>query len=74
MSRTPEVIIVKWRKFFHDFFELVAGISGLVALVGFLAGGSWLLAFVVFVLAATTASKIKYKLVKKIEVGGFEWE
>lgn len=74
MSRTPEVIIVKWRKFFHDLFEIVASIAGVVALVTFLAGGSWFLAFVVFVLAAITASKIKFKLVKKIEVGGFEWE
>jgi len=74
MSRTPEVIVVKWRKFLHDLFEWAAGISGLVALVSFLAGGSWFLAFVVFVLAAITASKIKYKLVKGIEVGGYRWE
>ncbi len=74
MSRTPEVIIVTWRKFFHDLFNIVSGIAGVVALVSFLVGGSWLFAALVCALSAVSASKIKFKLVKKIEVGGFQWE
>lgn len=74
MSRTPEVIIVKWRKFFHDLFAGVAGIAGVVALVSFLVGGNYFLALVVFLLSGYASANIKYKLVKTIEVGGFKWE
>ena len=73
MSRTPEVIIVKWRKFFHDLFSVLAGLSGVVALVAFLLGGSFFLALAVAVGSGFAATKIKFKLVKKFEVGGFEW-
>lgn len=73
MSHTPQVIIVTWRKFFHDLFNIASGIAGVVALVSFLVGGNWLFAAVVCVLSAVTASKIKFKLVKKITVDGYDW-
>lgn len=72
MSRTPEVIIVKWRKFFHDLFAGVAGLAGVVALVSFLVGGNFVLALLVFLVCGYAASTIKFKLVKKVEVGGYE--
>jgi uncharacterized membrane protein len=74
MSRTPETIIIGWRKALHDLFAIIAVIAGLVALVSFLVGGNWFLALVVFILSAYTSSNIKFKLVKKVEVGGFELE
>ncbi len=72
MSRTPEVIIITWRKFLHDLFAGIAGLAGVVALVSFLAGGGWLLAFVVFFVSAYAAANIKFKLVKKAEVGDYD--
>lgn len=74
MSRTPEVIVVAWRKFFHDLLAGVAGLAGIVALVSFLAGGNFVPALLLFLVCAYAASTIKFKLVKKVEVGGFEWQ
>lgn len=72
MSRTPEVVIVKWRKFVHDLFMGVSGLSVLVALVSFLVGGNFVPALLLWLATAYVASTIKFKLVKKIEVGGYE--
>lgn len=74
MSNTPNVIEVKWRKFFHDLFETIAGIAVVVGIVAFLVGGNWLLAALVAVVSSVIASKIKYKLVKKVTVDGWAWE
>jgi len=74
MSQTPQVIIVTWRKFFHDLFNIVSGIAGVVALISFLVGGNWAFAALVCVVSGVSASKIKFKLVKKITVDGWGWE
>jgi membrane protein implicated in regulation of membrane protease activity len=73
MSNTPNVIEIKWRKFFHDMFEIIAGIATFVGILAFLLGGNWLLAAFIAVVSGVIASKIKYKLVKKVTVDGYEW-
>ena len=73
MSNTPNVIEVKWRKFFHDMFETIAGIAVVVGIFAFLLGGNWLLAALIAVVSGVISSKIKYKLVKKVTVDGYEW-
>jgi hypothetical protein len=72
MSRTPEVIVVKWRKFLHDLFTGVAGLAGVVALVVFLAGGNFVPALLVFLLSGCIGVNIKFKLMKQVEVGGYK--
>ena len=74
MSNTPNVIEVKWRKFFHDLFEIIAGIAAFMGVAAFLVGGNWVLAALVAVVSGVIASKIKYKLVKKVTVDGWAWE
>ncbi|MBA4130067.1 MAG: hypothetical protein C0519_01440 [Hyphomicrobium sp.] len=73
MSNTPNVIEIKWRKFFHDMFETIAGIAVVVGIFAFLLGGNWLLAALIAVVSGVISSKIKYKLVKKVTVDGYEW-
>jgi hypothetical protein len=74
MSNTPNVIEIKWRKFFHDMFEIIAGIAVVVGIVAFLVGGNWLLAALIAVVSGVISSKIKYKLVKKVTVDGWVLE
>ena len=74
MSNTPNVIEVKWRKALHDFFEIIAGIAAFVGIVSFLVGGNWILGALIAVVSGVIASKIKYKLVKKVTVDGWAWE
>jgi len=73
MSRTPEVMIDKSRKSIHDFFEAVAVLAGLVAFVGFFSGGGYALALVVSIGCAISASKIKFKLVKRAEAASYDY-
>lgn len=73
MSRTPEVMIDKTRKFFHDVFASAATLAGLVALVSFLTGGSYVFALLVAIGCAVTASNIRFRLVKRVEVGGYDY-
>lgn len=72
MSRTPEVVIVKWRKFLHDLFGGIASLAGIVALVALLLGGNFVPAMLVAIVSAIIAANIKYKLVKQVEVGGYK--
>lgn len=74
MSNTPDVIEIKWRKFFHDLFEIIAGIAAFIGVAAFLVGGNWLVAALVAVVSGVISSKIKYKLVKKVTVDGWAWE
>jgi membrane protein implicated in regulation of membrane protease activity len=55
-------------------FEIIAGIAVVVGIFAFLLGGNWLLAALVAVVSGVIASKIKYKLVKKVTVDGWAWE
>jgi len=74
MSRTPEVIISKPWKLLRD----AIGITGVVlcgfSALCFLAGAPGLLYLILGIALLITAERIKYKLVKKIEVGGFKWQ
>jgi hypothetical protein len=72
MSRTPEVIVSKPRKFFHDLFASLSGLAGIVALVSFLVGGSFIAALVLSLVCGGIAANIKFKLVKQVEVGGYK--
>lgn len=74
MSRTPEVIISKPRKFAHDVFGVTGGIALITAAIFLLAGhvgGAFVWGLVGLALTHI-ASKIKYTWVKRIEVGAFE--
>jgi uncharacterized membrane protein len=73
MSSTPNVIEVKWRKFFHDMFDIIARVALVLGILAFLLGGNWLLAALIAVVSGVISSKIKYKLVKKVTVDGYEW-
>ena len=74
MSRTPETIISKPRKVLRD----VIGITAML-LIGFsaiciLAGVGGILYLILGIALAITADRIKFKMVKKVEVGGYEWQ
>lgn len=72
MSRTPEAFVNKTRKFFHDAFAYLSALLALLAVLAALAGGNYIglgaLSFVCFVIAAN----IKFKWVKRGEVGFYE--
>ncbi|MCC7253063.1 hypothetical protein [Hyphomicrobium sp.] len=72
MSRTPEVIINKPLKLAHDFFKGIAILFGGLMLFALLAGGNFVPALLLCVASAYAASKIKYTLVKQVEVGGYK--
>ena len=74
MSNTPNVIEVKWRKALHGFFGIIGVMAALVGIFSFLVGGNWILGALIAVVSGVIASKIKYKLVKKVTVDGWAWE
>lgn len=73
MSYTPDVIINKPRKFLHDLLNGVAAFAGLLAIAGFLTGGSYVFALLVAIGCAVAASKIKFRLVKRVEAATYEY-
>lgn len=72
MSRTPEVVISTPRKFFHDLFSGLGGLTGVIALVLLFMGGNFIAPALVSALAFTIAANIKFRWVKRGEVGVYE--
>lgn len=74
MSRTAETYIDKPRKRAHDVIAFMAGVGFLTAFVGFLTSQFGLVFFggIAGVGLGRVASKIKYTLVKEVEVGGYK--
>lgn len=72
MSRTPEEIISKPRKFLHDLLVGAGNLAIVAALVIGLTGGVWIGAVILGFIAFGIASKIKFRWVKRGEVGVYE--
>ena len=74
MSRTPEVIISTPRKLLRDALGVTAVLFVAVSAVSLMAGAGGLLTLLIGFALAIAADRTKYKMVKKIELGGFEWQ
>lgn len=72
MSRTPEFIISTPRKILRNVVGFVAILLCGFSALCFLAGVGGILYLILGIALAITADRIKYKLVKKVEVGGYE--
>jgi hypothetical protein len=74
MATIPDVIISKPRKFAHDAFSVVAGLSFIVAAINLLAGniGAALLYGIATAVLGNIASKIKFKWVLRGGTAVFE--
>lgn len=72
MSRTPEVIINKTRKFFHDALNAAGGFVLLMAGVHLAIGNNGIGQLIVAGLLFWVASSIKFRWVKRGEVGVYE--
>ncbi len=72
MSRTPEVVISKPRKLFHDLFSGLGGLTGVIALVFIFTNGNFIAPALVSGLSFFIASNIKFRWVKRGEVGVYE--
>ena len=74
MSRTPEVIISTPRKLLRNALGVSALLFIAVSTISLMAGAGGLLTLLIGFALAFAADRTKYKMVKKFEVGGFEWE
>lgn len=67
MTMQPETYIDKPRKLVHDIFKGIAFVSGGLALLGILAGGSFVPLLLICAGSAYVSSKIKFTWVKDFE-------
>lgn len=71
MSRTPETIISKPLKFIHDSLMLSGTLFLVISLIHFAAGGNGFVQLFIAIVLGGLGSKIKFKWVKEVEVGGY---
>lgn len=72
MSRTPEVIINQPLKTLHHTLAGVGGFFLLIAALHFAMGNNGILQIIIGAALFYLASKIKYRLVKQVEVSGYK--
>lgn len=72
MSRTPETIISKPLEFIHNAFGFIGAAFAAGTGLSFVLNGNYLLPALISGVSFFVASKIKFKWIKEVEVGGYK--